>query len=227
MLDDLQVCQLKRILFFFTDGSYDQHSSETDTNNAWSMIVIAQHLDGQWVHLGGTGASFHQDASLHQINGPISSGGAEGTRGPSLPRRSTSQSRFIQIACSVSQGPCADTHSCPTHAILLDICTSLFQTVRMTRRVSRHHVMGHSGHPWNEMADRLVATAARRRWRCSPLPPQQFLCLHQEHLDVPLQIGPLRWAFLLHAPAPLAASYPIVDDDQLVCPFFFLPRSLA
>ena len=32
--------------------------------------------------------------------------------------------------------------------------------------------------------------------------------------------APLRWAFLLHALAPLAASYPIVDDDQLVCPFF-------
>ena len=72
----------------------------------------------------------------------------------------------------------------------VDICASLFQTVRMTRRVPCHHVQGHSGHPWNEMADCLAATAARRRWRCSPSLPQQILCLHHEHPDAPLHIGP-------------------------------------
>ena len=43
LLGDLQVHQLKRILIF-TDGSHDQHNSETDTNNGWSMVVIAQHF---------------------------------------------------------------------------------------------------------------------------------------------------------------------------------------
>ena len=75
-LGDLQKHQLKRI-HVFTDGSNDQHNSETDINNGWSNVVTAQHLDRQWAPLGGTGASFHQDALLLQMNGPISSGGAE------------------------------------------------------------------------------------------------------------------------------------------------------
>ena len=61
---------------------------------------------------------------------------------------------------------------------------------------------------------------ASRRWRCSPRPLQQILCLHHEHPYAPLQIGPLRRAFLLFAPVTLAAAYPTVDDDQLVCPVF-------
>ena len=65
---------------------------------------------------------------------------------------------------------------------------------------------------------RLAATA-RRRWRCSPR-PLHVLRLHHGHPDAPLQIGPLRWAFLLSPPGPLAASYHTVDDDKLVCPAF-------
>ena len=84
----------------------------------------------------------------------------------SLPRRSTFPSKFTRIACLGWPVLCLVTRV-PTHAILLDMCASLFQTVRMTRCVSCHHVKGHSGHPWNELADRLAATAARLRWRCS------------------------------------------------------------
>ena len=76
LLGDLQVHPLNRILVF-KDGSHDQQSSEIDINNGWSMVVLAQHLDGHFAPLGGTGDSYHQDASLLQTNGPISSGGAE------------------------------------------------------------------------------------------------------------------------------------------------------
>ena len=128
------------------------------------MVVIAQHLDGHWALLGGTGASFHQDASLLQMNGPISSGGAEVIAIAwalmwiitSFPLHIPA---VIHTDCMFGLAGTLRGHKCPTHAILLDMCASLFQTVRMTRRVSCHHVKGHSGHPWNEMAPRLVADA--------------------------------------------------------------------
>ena len=224
LLVDFQVHQLKRILVF-TDGSHDQQSSETDINNRWSLVVLAQHLDGHFAPFGGTGASYRQDASLLQSGGSISSGGAEAivitwalilvitSSPPHIPVE-------IHTDCMLGLAGTLRGHSCPTHTILLDICASLFQTVRMTRRVSCHHVKGHSGHPWNELADRLAATAARRHWRCSPHPLQQILCICHEHPDAPLRIGPLRWAFLLYAPVSVAASYPTIEDDQLLCPAF-------
>ena len=192
--------QLKRILVF-TDGSHDQQNSHVDVVDGWSMVVLAQHFDGHFAPLGGTGASCHQDASLLQTNALI-------WVITSSPLHTPVE---IHTDCMFGLAGALRGHSCSTHAILLDICASLFQTVRMTRRVSCHHVKGHSGHPWNELADRLAATAARRHWRCSPHPLQQVLFLYHEQLDVP-RIGPLGRALLLYAPVPFAT----IEDDQLV-----------
>ena len=146
---DLQVHQLKRILVF-TDGSHDQQNSETDINTGGSMVVLAQSLDGHISPFGGTNTSYHQDASLLPSNGSISSGGAEALAiAWALTRVITPSPLHIPVEihtdCMFGLASTLRGHSCPTHAILLDTCASLFQTLRMTRRVSCHHVKGHSG----------------------------------------------------------------------------------
>ena len=151
-LGDLQIHQLKRILIF-ADGSHDQHNSQTDTHNGSSIVVIAQHHDRHWAPLEGTGASLHQDATLLQMSGPISCGGAEAIAiawtliwvfaSSPLHVPVEIHTDFMFGLAGTLRG-----HSCPTHATLSDICASLFQTMRMTRRVSCHHAKVRSGHPW-------------------------------------------------------------------------------
>ena len=131
LLGDLQVHQLKRILVF-TDGSHDNQNSETDINNEWSMIVLAQDLDGHLAPFGGTSASYHQDASLLQSNGSISSGGAEAiaiaiawaSYGLSRLRRLTSLLRFTRIGCLALQARYADTDAPHSRHPLGHLCLS-------------------------------------------------------------------------------------------------------
>ena len=201
-----------RAFHIYTDGSH------ADEDTTWAVVVLAQTDQGTLFRLGHfAGRVVVGNGALHQHLGAesCSSYTAE------LSALAWASMFLLQLpVCpassihydALSAGMCAQGEwQGQSEQQLLAVTRALLDMVRFRTELGLHHVKAHTGHPWNEYADRAAAGAAR--------PGQDDF--DQNFVADPLRLSTphrLMWAVALVTGQLAGPQYPpIIGTTLLAC----------
>ena len=86
----------------------------------------------------------------------------------------------VQVTCvcdsKVAIGLASGDFAATSNREIVAFVRALFEVCAAWRGVALEWVKGHSGHPWNELADSLATLVSKGKMPCSPMPPVSRPC---------------------------------------------------
>ena len=191
----------------YTDGSHLKPDEGDCQQTAWGFNVLGELIDGQCVMLGFMSDDVMIDESEQRYLGATKAS-ALAAEGSAI---CWALLWWLQSGIQTYAGLTVHSDCLPAglhmageagwrhHPIMASILRGLAVIAACYSHVAFQHVKGHSGDPFNELADRIAVETAEHNFLLSPELPTDPLGSLRDHIA---------WAWLHTAPAGVAAAFP-------------------
>ena len=199
-------------MHIYTDGSHLKPDEDDCQQTAWNFNVLGELVDGQFVMLCFVSDDVMIDEHEHRFLGATKASAltAEGSAicwallwwlqsGIQTHAGLTIHSDCLPAGLHMS-GEAGWRH----HPIMASILRGLATIAACYAHVAFQHVKGHSGDPFNELADRIAVETAEHKFLLSPELPMDPLGILRDHIA---------WAWLHTAPPGVASAFPGFYDE--------------